>query len=110
VSHLTEYGRADANAQDWETWLAARLAEERAAVYEAVGMAVGELLDDEQKAHEKERNKLRDKLRDVDIALANTKADVSNLRTLLLTNGKDAGVGVADLPPWPRRSEPKSVN
>jgi hypothetical protein len=75
----------------------------RAAVYEAVGMAMGELLDVEAKAHEAERNKLRDKLRDVEIALANTKADVTNLRTVLLTNGRDAGEaryssGVVDLP------------
>jgi hypothetical protein len=105
----TAHERANANAQGWEDWLAARLEEERAHVFEMVGMAVGELLNDEQKAHDAERARLRDRLRDVEIALANTKADVSNLRTLLLTNGKD--VGVVDLPPWPsKRGEPKSVN
>jgi hypothetical protein len=100
---MTEYERSVASAQSWETWLAARLEEERAHVFEMVGQAIGELLDEEAKAHETERNKLRD----VEIALANTKADVTILRTLLLTNGKD--YGVVDLPPWPKR-ETKAVN
>jgi hypothetical protein len=105
---MTEHERSYSNS--WEEWLATRLAEERAAVYEAVGMAVGELLDEEAKAHKAERAKLKDRLRDFEIALTNAKADITNLRTLLLTNGKDAGVGVLDLPPWPKRSEAKSVN
>jgi hypothetical protein len=49
---------------------------------------MGELLDEEAKAHDAQRGKLRDRLRDLEIALANTKADVSNLRSMLLTNGK----------------------
>jgi hypothetical protein len=89
--HLAEYERAYANSQGWETWLAERLEEEREHVFEMVGQAMGELLDEEAKAHDAERNKLRDKLRDLEIALANAKADITNLRTLLLTNGKDAG-------------------
>jgi hypothetical protein len=77
-----------ANAQQWEMWLATRLEAEQRLVLEAVGEAIGKLLDEETKHHEAARDKLRDKLRDVEIALANTKADVSNLRMLLLTNGK----------------------
>jgi hypothetical protein len=96
-----------ANAQQWETWIAARLEGEQRLVLEAVGEALGELLGKEAKAHEAARSKLKDRLREVEIALANAKADITNLRSLLLTNGKD--VGMVDMP-WPKRSEAKSVN
>jgi hypothetical protein len=71
---------------------------ERAHVLELVGT----------KQQQAARDKLRDELREVQIRLAGAQAEIANLRTLIATSGRDAST--VELPAWPKRGEPKSVN
>jgi hypothetical protein len=101
---VAEQQRRAANVQSWEEWLSQRLAQERDFVLDAVGQSLGEFTAEQIKIA---RTEMRNELLELQIQLTKAQAEICNLRVLLATNGKDAGV--VDLPAWPKR-DPKVVN
>jgi hypothetical protein len=106
---MTEYERSAAASQSWEQWVDARIGADSTSLAEAVGEYVTDALREQRKEIERAFN----------TKLAELKADLTTrvLGALETVVGIGAAASrergerdVADLPPWPRRSEAKSVN
>jgi hypothetical protein len=73
------------SAQDWESWLAARLEQEREFLLDCVGDSLGEFVGEQLKFA---RLELRSEIREMQVELAKTQTEIANLRAVLAANGK----------------------